>query len=172
MTTHQHLSALRPSTHRSRRLAVVAIAASAVTLLGVPGTASAAPAPLHRVPAKGTPITCRGLGTLVGASGYLLEREDVTTDHGHAHALFTITTENVRLVGPHGQTYRFEGTGYDDVDYPTKADTGDVRREDETFVFDVLSGARVVGRLRFQMHTGPDQIPHIHTRGACQFPQQ
>lgn len=167
MTTTHRL----PRTARRVRLAL----AGTVTTLGALALfappASAEPPGTTQIPAAGAPVTCDRVGTLTGSSGYLTESESTHIDRkGRAYVLFTIGARGVVLTGDDGARYRLVGAGFDAVLYQTGDVTGDIQYEDEAFVFDVVGPHGRVGVVRFWLHTGPDQIPHVHESSTCQLP--
>ena len=154
MTTTHRL----PRTARRVRLAL----AGTVTTLGALALfappASAEPPGTTQIPAAGAPV-------------YLVESESTHIDRqGRAHVLFTIGARSVVLTGDDGARYRLVGAGFDAVLYQTGDVTGDIQHEDEAFVFDVVGPHGRVGVVRFWLHTGPDQIPHVHDSSTCQLP--
>lgn len=163
MTTYRFTRIRNNAQHA---IAVGALAVAVVTA----GPASAA-TPTQAIPAVGDVVTCDDVGTLTATGGYLRQRETTTIDgRGRAHVLFTISTDHVDLVGADGTRYRLIGAGFDHVLYPGSAVTGDVLHENEQFHFNVITGGDVVGVVRFRLHTGADQIPHVRDASTCQLP--
>lgn len=153
----------------ARRAVATTAGALAVALVTV-NPASAA-APPEADPAAGAVVTCDTVGALTATSGYLRQRETTTFDrHGRAHVLFTIATDHVKLASADGTRYRLIGAGFDRVVYPGSAVTGDVLHENEQFLFNVTTGGHTVGVVRFRLHTGADQLPHVRDASTCQLP--
>lgn len=156
---------------RSIAQRAVATAAGVLTLTALTAYPASAAAPSSSVPAAGDVVTCDDVGTLTATDGYLRQRETTAIDgRGRAHVLFTISADHVRLVGTDGTRYRLIGAGFDQVLYPGSAITGDVLHENEQFHFNITTGNDVVGVVRFRLHTGADQIPHVRDASTCQLP--
>ena len=168
MTSHR---TTRIRTTARRAVATTAGALAVAAVAAVAASPASAAAPTQAVPAAGAIVTCDSVGALTGTSGYLRQRETTTVDgRGRAHVLFTISTDRVELAGTDGTRYRLIGAGFDRVVYPGSVVTGDVLREDERFHFDVSTGSHVVGVVRFRLHTGADQTPHVRDISTCQLP--
>jgi len=165
MTTTRTAALGRPT----RRAAVTIVGGLIIT--GAVLAPPAAAAPAEHVPAKGAPVSCEGVGKLVGTSGYLEQRETRTVDrHGRSHVLFTVATDRVRLADRNGRSYRLIGAGYDSVVYPGRAVTGPVLREDEEFRFVVAHRRQIVGAIRFRLHTSRDGTTSVHDASTCRLP--
>jgi hypothetical protein len=168
MTRHRPT---RIRTTARRAIATTASALAVTAVAAVTANPASAAASTQAVPAAGAVVTCDGVGALTGTSGYLRQRETTTVDgRGRAHVLFTIATDRVELAGADGTRYRLTGAGFDHVLYPGGAVTGDILREHEQFHFDVTTGDHIVGVVRFRLHTGTDQIPHVRDASTCQLP--
>lgn len=166
-------------THRRNgvRVAALTAAGTSAMLLALAAPAAAAQPdrpsapPAQDVPAAGASVPCRTVGTLTGTSGVLRQQETSYVDRsGRTHVLFTIAARSVRLIGTGGSTYRLIGGGFDYVVYPGRTITGRVDSEKELFRFDVVGPQGVAGVVRFSLHTGADQIPHVHDTSTCQLP--
>ncbi len=161
------------STNRRPTRVAITTVAGALTLTtaaaAVAAPASASPAEL--VPAVSGVVTCQGLGPLLGAGGYLRQQESTTVDGvGRAHVRFSITADDVTLVGADGSRYRLVGAGYDHVVYPGRDITGNAVSEEEGFQFDVIGADGVVGIVRFRLRIRNGESPHIDDTSTCQLP--
>jgi len=168
----------RPSTqHRAARTGL-ALAGSAVLLVGasaVPAVAAAATSSTSsHIPAKDTVVTCTIGGNtvdLTGTSGTIDMAETTRLDgQGRAHSMFHIEAHQVSLLGPDGSNYWLTGSGYDHVLYPTAQNWGDALSEQLVYHFDVHASSGVIGVVRFSLSIDAGSAPVTSGTSTCQIP--
>jgi len=168
----------RPSTHHRSARTGLALAGSAVLLVGASAVPAAAAAAISstssHIPAAGTVVTCTIGGTsvaLTGTSGTIDMAETTRLDgQGRAHSMFHVEAHQVALLGPDGSNYWITGSGYDHVLYPTAQNWGDELSEQLVYHFDVHASSGVIGVVRFSLSYDTGSAPVISDSSTCQLP--
>jgi hypothetical protein len=171
-------STQRPSTHHRAARTGLALAGSAVLLVGASAVPAAAAATTSstssHIPAKDTVVTCTIGGNpvdLTGTSGTIDMAETTRLDgQGRAHSMFHVEAHQVSLLGPDGSKYWLTGSGYDHVLYPTAQNWGDELSEQLVYHFDVHASSGVIGVVRFSLSYDAGSAPVISDSSTCQLP--
>ena len=169
----------RPSTHHRAARTGLALAGSAVLLVGasaVPAAAAAVTSSTSsHIPAKDTVVTCTIGGNtvdLTGTSGTIDMAETTRLDgQGRAHSMFHVEAHQVSLLGPDGSKYWLTGSGYDHVLYPTAQNWGNELSEQLVYHFDVHASSGVIGVVRFSLSYDAGSGYVISDSSTCQIPQ-
>lgn len=171
----------RPSTHHRAARTGLALAGSAVLLVGASAVPAAAAATTSstssHIPAKDTVVTCKIGDTpvaLTGTSGTIDMAETTRLDgQGRAHSMFHVEAHQVSLLGPDGSKYWLTGSGYDHVLYPTadNSDSDNELSEQLVYHFDVHASSGVIGVVRFSLSYDAGSGYVISDSSTCQIPQ-
>ena len=172
-------STQRPSTHHRAARTGLALAGSAVLLVGASAVPAAAAATTSstssHIPAKDTVVTCT-IGDnpvgLTGTSGTIDMAETTRLDgQGRAHSMFHVEAHQVSLLGTDGSKYWLTGSGYDHVLYPTADNSGKELSEQLVYHFDVHASSGVIGVVRFSLSYDAGSGYVTSDSSTCQIPQ-